>query len=105
MTFQIFMEYKITEKMIYKYETGMPSIIKELENLGAIDIHWYKAADQGNLYVEMFILSSMEEYETVKRLRRDSDHPVFGKMDEYVDGGMKKVHCWAFVEKSIENLK
>ncbi|MDQ0256886.1 hypothetical protein J2S74_004308 [Evansella vedderi] len=97
---QIFMEYKIKDDSVETYEGAMKKVLKALEENEASDIHWYKAADQGSLYVEMFKVPTMSHYNEIKEKRRDEQHPVFGHLEKYVDGGLKKVHCWAFIEKN-----
>lgn len=98
---QIFMEYRINGDKVIEYEAHMQeSLLKKIEEYEATEIQWFEAADQEHLYVEMFKVPTMAHYESIKEKRRDADHPVFGRLNEFVDGGMKKVHCWAFVKKT-----
>ena len=97
---QIFLEYKVKEDSIKEYEKMMEDVLAGLEKFGASQVDWYEAADQGSLYVEMFKLPTMAHYDTIKKYRQDKDHPLFGKLDPFIEGGCKKVHCWAFIQKT-----
>ncbi|MDG5786240.1 hypothetical protein QA612_01970 [Evansella sp. AB-P1] len=96
---QIFLEYKIKPEFVNEYEKHMNEILVELEQYSATEVDWYEAADQKHLYVEMFKLPTMAHYHAIKEMRQNSNHAVFGRLDQYVDGGIKKVHCWAFVQR------
>ncbi|MFA9559254.1 hypothetical protein ACERII_18240 [Evansella sp. AB-rgal1] len=96
---QVFMEYKIKPELVKEYEQAMEKIGAEVGDYEVTDFQWYKAADQGALYVEMYKVPTMSHYNSIKKWRKDKDHPVFGKLNEYVPGGIEKVHCWAFLKK------
>ncbi|ADU29240.1 hypothetical protein [Evansella cellulosilytica] len=96
----IFMEYRIKSEYVKEFENKMPDVMKELERHEAIETEWFEAADQKNLYVEMFKLPTHSHYHDIKNVRRDKAHPIFGQFDQYVEGGIEKVHCWAFVKRS-----
>ncbi|WP_026690865.1 MFS transporter [Alteribacter aurantiacus] len=96
---QIFMEYKVKEDMVTEYEQVMKDILPALSEYGAEEVDWYEAADQKHLYVEMFTLPTMSHYHAMKKRRCTNEHPLFSKLDSLVEGGVKKVHCWAFVQK------
>ncbi|KGA97693.1 hypothetical protein AJ85_05985 [Alkalihalobacillus alcalophilus ATCC 27647 = CGMCC 1.3604] len=96
---QIFMEYKVKQEMIEEYEKLMSSILQQLEVLGATDINWFVASDQPYLYVEMFKVETHRQYEEIKQIRQSTSEPIFGKMIPLIEGGEKKIHCWAFERK------
>ncbi|UCZ54100.1 hypothetical protein LGQ02_04785 [Bacillus shivajii] len=98
---KVFLEYKIKNEYKKEYEALIPKILKENQSYDAIDVDWFEAVDQNNLYVEMFEIPTMDHYYAVKKDREDKDHPIFGKLDECIDGGLKKLHCWAFIHKNI----
>ncbi|SDY33887.1 hypothetical protein SAMN05421736_101997 [Evansella caseinilytica] len=96
---QVFMEYKIKEDKVGHYEEAMPAILRKLEEYEASQIHWYGAADQQRLYVEMYTVPTMAHYHEIKNLRREATNPFFGKLAHYIDGGLEKLHCWAFIQR------
>ncbi|MCM3719979.1 hypothetical protein [Fictibacillus phosphorivorans] len=98
----VFMEYKIIPETLQSYEYEMVSVIRELENLGATDIQWYRAADQPSLYVEYFKVSDKEMYASIKEKRTSNEHPIFSKLFPFVSGGAEKIHCWAFEKLNIK---
>ncbi|PYZ96917.1 hypothetical protein CR205_14685 [Alteribacter lacisalsi] len=98
---QIFLEYKVNENKTDEYEALMAEVLSALREYGAEEIDWYEAADQKNLYVEMFRLPTMSHYHAMKKLRCTEEHPLFSKLGDFVDGGVRKIHCWAFVQKEV----
>ena len=96
---QIFLEYKVKKEFIKEYEKVMKEILIDLGEYGATNIDWYEAADQESLFVEMFKLPTMAHYHSIKKYRQDMNHPLFGRLDPFIEGGSKKVHCWAFIQK------
>ncbi|RSL32550.1 hypothetical protein D7Z54_15470 [Salibacterium salarium] len=97
----IFIEYKINPEKEQTYQQLMGDIATAISHYGAEDFQWYQAVDQTSLYVEMFKVPSLSSYHTLKRERGSKNHELFGKLDECVDGGLEKVHCWAFYEKQV----
>lgn len=96
---QIFMEYQVSAENIEAYERVMKSIIDALPEYGASSIQWYVAEDQPNLYVEMYEVPTSSHYYALKKLRQSSEHPLFGQITPYIEGGTTKIHCWAFQRK------
>ncbi len=99
---QIFLEYKVKDDCTEQYEALMKEILPALKNYEATDVDWYEAADQKNLYVEMFQLPTMSHYHGMKKMRCTLEHQLFSKLDSVVVGGIEKVHCWAFIQRKTE---
>ena len=99
---QIFIEYKIIDEKVAEYEQVIEQILKELPEYQAEKIEWFVATDQPNLYVEMFQVPTVAHYQALKKLRKCKEHPLFGKIDEYIDGGLNKLNCWAFQRQSVD---
>ncbi|WEG17510.1 MFS transporter [Alkalihalophilus pseudofirmus] len=97
----VFIEYKIHEKYVKPYEENMKKIKERVQEMGASDFEWYEAADQPNLYVEMFKVNDYAAYEKIKSLRQDESESLTKDFSAYVAGGSSKVHCWAFKRKMI----
>lgn len=96
---QIFMEYKVKENQIDAYERAMKDVIHTLSDYEAENIQWYVAEDQPFLYVEMYEVPTASHYQVLKKIRRQAEHAVFGKIVPFIDGGAEKIHCWAFQRK------
>lgn len=94
---QIFIEYKINENVIREYEEKMGIILATLPEYEASEIEWFAAADQPHLYVEMFKVPTKAHYIALKKYRQSNEHPVFGSIIPYIEGGSEKLHCWAFI--------
>lgn len=95
----VFIEYKIKSDIIEPYEAHMENVIKELKKDGAITVSWMKAIDQDFLYVESFDVVDEAAYLDFKELRLSGNHPVYGQLDSMINGGLPKLHCWAFQKK------
>ncbi|GAE37536.1 hypothetical protein [Halalkalibacter akibai] len=96
---QIFMEYKVKEDNIKEYELAMKDVLAYLVDYEAENIQWYVAEDQPFLYVEMYEVPTTSHYQILKKLRRQEDHSIFGKIVPFIEGGAEKIHCWAFQRK------
>ncbi|WP_368505627.1 hypothetical protein AB3N04_08465 [Alkalihalophilus sp. As8PL] len=98
----VFLEYKIDQNYVTQYEEYMPTVKRMLETFGAYDIKWFEAAnDQPYLYVEMFKVNKHEHYEAIKSLRQAEENHFSKEFALFVDGGARKIHCWAFKQKKI----
>ncbi len=93
------MEYKVDQTKIEEYEGAMKEIISTLPDYEAKNIQWYVAEDQPHLYVEMYEVPTTSHYQVLKKLRRSKEHPVFSAIVPYINGGVEKIHCWAFQRK------
>ncbi|MGY4690545.1 hypothetical protein [Salibacterium sp. K-3] len=98
----IFIEYKIAPDKKQRYARVMKETAEALAAFGASSFQWFEAVDQKHLYVEVFEVESLSVYHTVKEARRSKNHPVFGQLDDCLEGGLEKLHCWAFVSKNEE---
>lgn len=93
---QIFIEYKVKEAEVEKYEELMKRILEKLPQYNAENIQWFRATDQPFLYVEMFQVPNVAYYQALKKLRKSSEHPTFSQLDKFIEGGLAKLNCWAF---------
>ncbi|MCT8136936.1 hypothetical protein H1D32_03705 [Anaerobacillus sp. CMMVII] len=100
---QIFIEYKVKEAKVEKYEEIMKEILNKLPEFSAERIEWFVAADQAFLYVEMFQVPTLAHYHALKKLRKSSDHPIFSQLEAYIEGGLEKLNCWAFKTQPVED--
>ncbi|ARK29022.1 hypothetical protein [Halalkalibacter krulwichiae] len=96
---QIFMEYKVKEEEVEAYERDMKEILAILPEYEAKNIQWYVADDQPYLYVEMYEVPTTSHYQVLRKIRRQEEHKIFGKIVPYINGGAEKIHCWAFQRK------
>ncbi|MBB5174629.1 hypothetical protein [Texcoconibacillus texcoconensis] len=95
----VFIEYKVKLSSKKLYEVKMKDVLENLPDYEVEDIEWFEAADQEGLYVEMFKVPTMSHYYALKERRKSPSHAIFGQLDQVVDGGVEKLHCWAFVAK------
>ncbi|OIJ14009.1 hypothetical protein BKP35_07320 [Anaerobacillus arseniciselenatis] len=103
MSLQIFIEYKVKEARVEKYEEVMKEVLQKLPEYSAEKIEWFVATDQPFLYVEMFRVPNIAHYQALKKMRQSKDHPVFSKLDEFIEGGLEKLNCWAFQTQPFQN--
>jgi hypothetical protein len=93
---QVFAEYKIKEIDTKAYEQAMTGVITRLKEDGATNIQWYTSVDQENLYVEMYTVSSMSDYTTIKQKRKDEREDIYRDIHPFIEGNAEKLHMWAF---------
>jgi len=93
---KVFMEYKIKQNDINAYQTAMREVKKWMIEQKAMNYQHFEGVDQSFLFVEMFDVQSIEEYERFKKLRCEEE--TF--FSEFVIGGKEKIHMWAFAETS-----
>ncbi|KYG26946.1 hypothetical protein AZF04_11430 [Alkalihalobacillus trypoxylicola] len=96
---QVFMEYKIKEECKLEYEKWMPEVKSKVIQSGGNDYEWFQSIEQGSLYVEMFKVPSYEKYLEIKKTRQSESEPIFKSIIPFIEGGSKKIHCWAFERK------
>ncbi|WP_100406398.1 hypothetical protein [Bacillus solitudinis] len=96
---QIFMEYKINKENLHEYEQAMVTVLDTLTEFEATNIQWFISEEQPFLFVEMFQLPTTSHYHALKKLRQSHEHPIFGSIIPYIQGGTDKIHCWAFQRK------
>ncbi|MEW9670639.1 hypothetical protein [Ammoniphilus sp. 3BR4] len=93
--FKIFIEYKISEKGIHEYLKTMKAVRERMINeQSVVNYQHFEGTDQPLLFVEMFDVETLEEYERLKHLRCEKD-PMIA---DWVQGGKDKIHMWAFKE-------
>lgn len=95
----VFMEYRISEEKRTEFLTAMEEISSAMLNEQVNDYEWFESVDQGALFVEMFAVNTLEQYNILKAKRTEPGDGAFGQLEEFVPGGIKKVHCWCFEKK------
>jgi hypothetical protein len=93
---QVFSEYKIKNNDTSSYEKAMEDVVSRLKEDGAINIQWYKSVDQNNLYVEMYEVDSMDDYNRIKVFRKSSVEERYKDIHPFIEGDAEKLHMWAF---------
>lgn len=99
---QIFIEYKVKEAKVEKYEEVMKEILGKLPQYSAEKIQWFSSTDQPFLYVEMFQVPNVAHYQALKKLRKSHVHPIFSQLDDFIEGGLERLNCWAFQTQSFQ---
>lgn len=62
------------------------------------DFHLFEGTDQPDLFVEEFHVQHFDLYEQIKAERRSEKSDLWKKMHQCIEGGVQKVHIWAFQE-------
>ncbi|GEK60208.1 hypothetical protein CHL76_16020 [Marinococcus halophilus] len=95
----VFMEYRVLEEKRAEFLRTMEEISSAMLKKQVNDYEWFESVDQGALFVEMFSVNTLEQYNVLRTERTEKSDSVFGRLDEFVPGGIKKVHCWCFKKK------
>jgi hypothetical protein len=91
----VFIEYKVDGQKRNRFLERLASMPDELEARGARQYRFLEGWDQPNLFVEMFEVDTVQQYQSIKAWRLN-DEDFCG----CVIGGAAKVHVWAF--RSVE---
>ncbi|RKD21024.1 hypothetical protein BEP19_15190 [Ammoniphilus oxalaticus] len=93
---KVFMEYKIKPEYRAAYEAIMPEVKEWMAQQKARNYQHFEGIHQPLLFVEMFDVESIEEYNRFKKLRCE-EKTFFA---ECISGGAQKINMWAFAETS-----
>lgn len=91
---KVFMEYRIKEENIGSYQAAMREVKEYMIKQNVMNYHHFEGVDQPFIFVEMYDVETISEYERLKELRCEKE-PFFA---EFVSGGRGKIHMWAFRE-------
>ncbi len=91
---KVFMEYKIIEEHRENYLQAMKKVAESMKEQQVSHFQYFEGADQPLLFVEMFDVDSMDEYERLKAWRCGEDSVI----SNWIQGGNGKIHMWAFKE-------
>ncbi|BCJ88387.1 MFS transporter [Effusibacillus dendaii] len=105
MSIKVFVEYKVKPERREEYLNSLPQLRQKLESSGALNVRFFAGTDQPLLYVEEFFVSGMEQYETMKQARISQADDFWVEQSKHVEGGLQKIHIWAFSEIETENRK
>ncbi|WP_022795042.1 MFS transporter [Marinococcus halotolerans] len=95
----VFMEYRVSEEKRTEFLSAMEEISSAMLNEQVNNYEWFESVDQGALFVEMFAVNTPGQYNVLKAKRTTAEQRVYGRLDEFVPGGIQKVHCWCFEKK------
>ncbi|KIL42416.1 hypothetical protein SD70_00355 [Gordoniibacillus kamchatkensis] len=90
-TEKVFVEYAIAEEALDAYRAFMAE-----KRSGGMRFEWYEGTDQPGLFVEVWPGVAYAAYEEFKHRRSDPEDPDWGKLGDWVRGGLGKVHVWHF---------
>ena len=88
----IYLEYEIKQNSQPQYKQIMNNIVETLPQYDAFDIHWERALDQSNRYIERFIVPTESHFHVLRRMRTSPCHLLFGLLDECICGGVKEIN-------------
>ncbi|WP_164985174.1 MFS transporter [Ammoniphilus sp. CFH 90114] len=92
---KIFMEYRIKPDDRLAYLEVMRKVYAVMvEEQKVKNYQFFEGTDQPSLFVEMFDVEALEDYERLKHLRCEAEPMI----DDWVQGGKEKIHMWAFKE-------
>jgi mRNA deadenylase 3'-5' endonuclease subunit Ccr4 len=93
---RIYVEYKIEESAIQQYHMLLDQIVKTLERFDAKHIECCKSEKQ-NQYMEIFTVPTESHFHAIKKIHKNKNHSIFGKLHEIVSGGSERILCRALV--------
>lgn len=102
---QILIQYKVSENSVKEYEYLMEEMLGKLPEYGASNIEWFISHDEPFVFVEKFKLPTIAYYHALKKCRKSKEHHLFGQLEQFIEGGLEKLNCWAFQTQSVTMKK
>ncbi|WP_108670538.1 hypothetical protein [Peribacillus acanthi] len=94
---KIYVEYTIEESAIPQYQMLIKQIVEALEHFEAQSIECYKTEKQDQ-FMEIFTVPTESHFHAIKRIHKNKNHTVFGKLHRIVSGGADQISCRALVQ-------
>jgi hypothetical protein len=90
---RIFIEYKVKPSLIQQYELQMEKVLERLPTFGANQINWFSEDKQK--YTETFSLPTISHFIAFRKLRGEKKNPLFGQLDQFLEGGIENIQIHA----------
>ncbi|WP_163100642.1 hypothetical protein [Peribacillus alkalitolerans] len=91
---RIYVEYKIEESAIPQYHMLIDQIVNTLERFDAKSIECCKTEDR---YMEIFTVPTESHFHAIKKIHKNKNHSIFGKLHQIVNGGADRISYRALV--------
>ncbi|RSD24047.1 hypothetical protein [Mesobacillus subterraneus] len=95
---QMIVQYEVKQNLLGQYQEAIEKISAMLPEFEA-DMFSCSESDQRNLFVESFYVPTEAHYHALKKIRLSRSHSVFGRLEDFVPGGLDCVGFMAIKQK------
>ena len=95
---QMIIQYEVKQSLLGQYREAIEKISTMLPEFEA-DMFSYSQSEQRNLFIESFYVPTEAHYHAMKKLRLSRSHSVFGRLEDFVPGGLERLGFMAIKQK------
>ena len=95
---QMIIQYEVKQGLLDQYREAIDKISTMLPNFEA-DMFFCSQSEQRNMFIESFYVPTEAHYHALKKLRLSRAHSVFGRLDDFVPGGLEGIAFMAIKQK------
>ncbi|MEH7443230.1 hypothetical protein AABM38_05370 [Heyndrickxia sp. MSNUG] len=95
---QMIIQYEVKQSLLGQYREAIDKISDMLPEFEA-DMFSYSQSEQRNMFIESFYVPTEAHYHAMKKLRLSRSHSVFGRLEDFVPGGLERIGFMAIKQK------
>lgn len=95
---QMIIQYEVKQSLLGQYREAIDKISDMLPEFEA-DMFSYSQSEQRNMFIESFYVPTEAHYHAMKKLRLSRSHSVFGRLEDFVPGGLEQIGFMAIKQK------
>ncbi|MEH7884773.1 hypothetical protein V7654_10700 [Bacillus sp. JJ1609] len=95
---QMIIQYEVKQSLLGQYLEAIDKISDMLPEFGA-NMFSYSQSEQRNMFIESFYVPTEAHYHAMKKLRLTRSHSVFGRLEDFVPGGLERIGFMAIKQK------
>lgn len=95
---QMIIQYEVKQNLLGQYREAIDKISDMLPEFEA-DMFSYSQSEQRNMIIESFYVPTEAHYHAMKKLRLSRSHSVFGRLEDFVPGGLERIGFMAIKQK------
>lgn len=95
---QMIIQYEVKQSLLDQYREAIEKISAMLPEFEA-DMFSCSQSEQRNIFIESFFVPTEAHYHAMKKLRLSRSHSVFGRLEDFVPGGLERIGFMAIKQK------
>ena len=95
---QMIIQYEVKQNLLGQYREAMDKISAMLPDFEA-DMFSCSQTDQRNIFIESFYVPTEAHYHALKKMRLSRSHSVFGRLEDFIPGGLAHIGFMAIKQK------
>lgn len=95
---QMIIQYEVKQNLLDQYREAIERISAMLPDFEA-NMFSCSQSEQRNMFIESFYVPTEAHYHALKKLRLSRSHSVFGRLEDFVPGGLERIGFMAIKQK------